>query len=310
MDTGVITIPVSVIIPTANRESVLKRTIQSVLQQNVHPSEIIVIDASDETTPPEASYHKDGIFYVLLKAEMKGAALQRIQGLSRAKYPFILFMDDDIILEEYCIEKLWNGLNDNILAGGVNAFITNQYYHTPGSITNYFYQTMHGKKLDTYAGMCIGPAWNLLPAKESTGILYNEVDWLNTTCTLYRKVALPDPLFSSHFQGYSLLEDVALSLTIGKNWKLYNIPSARIFHDSQPGAHKNSVYSLAKMELINRFFIMKNVMGRSTLIYKLKLILFETWGIAASLKHSAGWKNLVPVIMGKLAAIPDLIRQR
>ncbi len=55
------------------------------------------------------------------------------------------------------------------------------------------------------------------------------VEWLNTTCTLYRREALPDPPFLSHFTGYSLMEDLALSLTVGKRWKLANARGLRIF---------------------------------------------------------------------------------
>ena len=38
------------------------------------------------------------------------------------------------------------------------------------------------------------------------------VEWLNTTCTIYRGEALPSPPFCNQFTGYSLMEDLALSL--------------------------------------------------------------------------------------------------
>jgi len=101
--------------------------------------------------------------------------------------------------------------------GGVNAMITNQQYHTPGRVSRIMYRLMHGKKSASYAGKCIGPASNLLPQDIDSLPEYQPVEWLNTTCTLYRKEALPQPAFHSHFTGYSLMEDVSLSLTVAKN---------------------------------------------------------------------------------------------
>jgi glycosyltransferase involved in cell wall biosynthesis len=301
--------PISAVIPTANRADVLRATLISLSNQNVQPAEIIVIDASDNDDTEKvcaAQFAKLESNITYFKAVKKGAATQRNQGMDIAKHEFILFCDDDILLEPFCIERLWNGINSEENIGGVNAMVINQRYHTPGKLTRTMYQIMYGEKLSTYAGKCIGPAWNLLPEDDDNLPGLVPVDWLNTTCTLYRRKALPDPVFPEVFTGYSLMEDLTLSLIVARNYKLYNARTARIFHDSQPGTHKNNTFNQARMELLNRHYVMKYVMGRNTFNSYLKLTLLQLFGILALLSNAQGWKNLFPAIGGKLAAIGDI----
>jgi hypothetical protein len=129
------------------------------------------------------------------------------------------------------------------------------------------------------------------------------MEWLNTTCTLYRRAALPQPPFLAHFTGYSLMEDVALSLTVGKNWRLANARTARIFHDSQSAQYKKNKAALAKMELINRHYVMTEVLGRRNASDFLKLALLESFGVATAFASSRGWLALPAVALGKLEAI-------
>lgn len=241
-------------------------------------------------------------------AHKKGAAVQRIQGLNEATEPFIFFIDDDIVPEPDCLMHLWNCMQLHEKIGGVNAMITNQQYHTPGKATAMMYRLMNGKSLPSYAGKCIGPAWNLLP--QDAGENVNPVEWLNTTCVLYRRKALPRPLFPEIFQGYSLMEDLALSLTVARDWKLFNVRISKIFHDSQPGAHKKNEFALSKMEMVNRHYIMTKILGRKGFEYHLKLFLFEFWGVIPLFTSVKGLKKLFPVIGGKLAASFSLLFKR
>ncbi len=286
----------------------LKRTLESIALQNVQPKEIIIIDASENNEtfdvcndPIEQLNSK----IVYLDATVKGAAVQRNQGIERSGQDFILFMDDDILLEPACIENLWKCMNRNEKIVGANAMITNQRYHDPGKATRIMYRLMHGKKLDSYAGKCIGPAWNLLPQDKEPE--YNEIEWMNLGCTLYKKIVLPVPAFPDQFKGYSLMEDLALSLKVAKAGKLYNVITAKIFHDSQPGTHKSSAFKISKMELFNRHFIMTGILGRKSFSYHLKLIVFEMWGMVTMLRSMSGIKNFLPVLFGKLAASFSLL---
>src|SRR5690242_13095090 len=118
------TIPVSAVIPTKDRAEVLGRTLRSLSQQSHLPKELIVIDASSsvetELELQRISFPSD-VNVVYVKATVMGAARQRMQGIQMATTDFIFFMDDDIILEEHCVDRLFNGFNQKEKTGGVNA---------------------------------------------------------------------------------------------------------------------------------------------------------------------------------------------
>lgn len=301
----------SVVIPTRNRAVVLQKTLATLLAQTVLPAEVLIVDASEAHRPDQPlidGFAGRGAILQWLKANECGAAVQRNQGVAAARYPFILFMDDDVYLEADVVEKLWKGMQTQSGAGAVNAMITNQRYATPGKATRWMYRVLSGEKKDTYAGKIIGPAWNLLPEDREELPEYMPCEWLNTTCTLYRREALPSPVFQSHFTGYSLMEDVALSVQVGKSWKLYNARTARIYHDSQPGQHKRSAYALARMELVNRHYVMASVLKRRSAKDYFKFVLFQLFGVGMGLTSAKGWKNLIPTVFGKLSGFIRILK--
>lgn len=312
MDSAVAKLTVSAVIATSNRIAALSKTLDSLLLQSVLPSEIILIDASDDdqtqrlTNSLAQQYPQVSFEY--RRAMEKGAARQRNQGVGIAKSAFIWFLDDDVILERDCLALMWKAIHADKMAGGVNAMITNQKYTTPGSATKIMYRLMSGANLPTYAGKCIGPAWNLLPEDDERLPEIVAVEWLNTTCTLYRYEALPDPVFDNHFKGYSLMEDLSLSLKVGRNWRLYNARTARIFHDSQPGTHKDDIRQRSKMELVNRYFVMTQVLNKSGFKNIVKLFLLEVFGILSTVAGKKGRKNAIPMIKGKLSGLLALVR--
>jgi len=252
------------------------------------------VDAGDyEATALETS----NIFPVavnirVVKAEKKGAAAQRVTGLSYASCPYILFMDDDIEFYPDCIHQLWMNLQAK-QAGGVNALVINQQFSEPGKITRTLYKLLGGGKLSSFAGKCFGPAINLLTNKETGDSDAIPVDWLNTTCTLYPKAVLPEPLFPAVFDGYSFMEDVALSIEIGKKHPLYTIKTAVIFHDSQPGNDKSNLARMAEMDLVNRHYIMRHVMNKKGVLPLLQLAGFQMFGAVAGkqILQPAFWKG-------------------
>lgn len=301
-------IPTSAVVATRNRSQALRIMLASMANQSAQPQEMIVIDGSENDTTKEICHGqipnlKTKIIYH--RATAIGAAIQRNQGMEYATQNTIWLLDDDIIFEPNCVEKLWQALNSNPQLGGVNAMITNQKYLTPGRISKYLFRLLHGRWESSYAGKCIGPALNLLPEDNPDLPEVVPVEWLNTTCVMYRREALPSLLFPPIFTGYSLMEDVTLSLTVGKQWELANVRTARIFHDSQPGDHKNDRRIVAKMELVNRHYVMTQVLERRALKDYSKLLILQLFHLAACL--ASDWKSLPQVILGKLKAIPEII---
>jgi GT2 family glycosyltransferase len=285
--------------------------LSSLAQQSAQPVEMVIVDASADSqteqlfVAPIPGLETDILYR---RAEGTGAALQRNEALAYTSYDHVLFLDDDIVFEADCLARMWRALEGDNKIGGVNATIVNQQYSTPGKVSRTLFRLLHGRAETSYAGKCIGPALNLLPEDRAELPEVVPVEWLNTTCALYRKAALPEPPFPEHFVGYSFMEDVALSLAVGKEWKLANARTARIFHDSQPAEYKNNQAAMAKMELVNRHFIMARILGRTKPSDYLKLALLETFGVATSLTSARGLRALPSVLVGKAGALRTIVR--
>jgi glycosyltransferase involved in cell wall biosynthesis len=303
--------PISAVVATRNRAASLSRTLESLQLQEFLPAEFIVIDASaDDATKIALTKFADRVAATAavhwFAAEVAGAAAQRNQGVSAATQNAIWFFDDDIAFEPHCVERLWQALQSDPNIGGVNAMITNQNYGTPGAVSRFIFRLMNGESESTYAGRVIGPAINLLPEDRHDLPEVVPVEWLNTTCTLYRREALPDPPFSSQFTGYSFMEDVALSLEVGNRWKLANARTARIFHDSQPADYKSNQRALSCIELLNRHFVMTQVMCKRGFPDYAKFALWELFSLATQARQRA----FPSLLLGKWQAVQQIVLRK
>lgn len=95
---------VSVVIPTRNRAAMLKRAIESVLNQSFKDFELIVVDdaSDDETIDAVKSYQDERLRYIRHRENMGGSAA-RNTGIEAANGSYIAFLDDD---DEWLQEKL------------------------------------------------------------------------------------------------------------------------------------------------------------------------------------------------------------
>jgi len=89
---------VSVILPTYNRAHLLRRSIQSILDQTYQEFEIIVVDdcSSDSTEEVVKSFHDERIRYIRNEKHM-GAPFSRNVGIRVARGEYIAFQDSDDI---------------------------------------------------------------------------------------------------------------------------------------------------------------------------------------------------------------------
>lgn len=305
--------PVSAVVPTRHRTAAIARMLESLLAQDVVPVELIVIDASNDDATKDLLAQRAvelgarGCTVTWQRAARTGAAPQRNQGVALARQPIVAFFDDDIRFEAGCIGRLVQAFDSDPRLGGVNAMIVNQRYQPPGAVSRAMFRIMAGAPHDSYAGRLLGPAINLLPEDRPDLPEVVPVEWLNTTCTLYRRAALPDPPFADFFTGYSMMEDVALSAGVGRTWKLANARTACTVHDSQAGDHKSDRVASARMELVNRYYVMTQVLGRRRLRDYAKLALWESFQLAvAAVQQRLGgdfWRMLKGKCLGAAAIV-------
>lgn len=307
---GIQLLPVSAVVATLGRAHSLSLTLRSLARQTAQPRELIIVDASnDNETATTCATPIDGLASSIrhVRARRPGAASQRNEGVQLASQAVVWFFDDDIRFEDKCAERLWAALQSDDALGGVNATIVNQQYGRPGRLSQLLFCVLHGRRELSYAGRCIGPALNLLPEDADSLPEVVAVEWLNTTCTLYRRAALPQPPFPPEFKGYSLMEDVALSLVVGRNWKLANARTARIVHDSQAGREKNDVVHRSRMEVVNRYYLMTNVMKRRSVADHSRFALLIAFSLITSAITADGIAKLPRRIFGVAMGLADIV---
>ena len=99
---------ISVIIPTYNREKLLSKTINSVLNQSRSVDEIIVVDdgSTDNTQEVVNNYNNDTIKYIY--QDNNGVSSARNHGIQLSSNDWLCFLDSDDIWDENKIEKQIN----------------------------------------------------------------------------------------------------------------------------------------------------------------------------------------------------------
>ena len=97
---------VSIIIPSYNRENVIKDAIESVLKQTLADIECIVVDdgSTDNTQDVLRGIDDDRLVYYRLDNN-RGACYARNYGVMHARGKYIAFQDSDDIWDEHKLEK-------------------------------------------------------------------------------------------------------------------------------------------------------------------------------------------------------------
>lgn len=111
------TLLISIIIPSFNRDELIKTTLNSVLEQSYVHWECIVVDdgSTDNTLLVLETYTKQDprITYFERKREPKGASTCRNIGLEHAKGDYVIYLDSDDYLLPFCLKQRIDAINSN-----------------------------------------------------------------------------------------------------------------------------------------------------------------------------------------------------
>lgn len=115
---------VSVIIPTYNRKQLLIKTLESIFNQHLKPSEIIVVDdhSTDGTVAYLNEHYSSKVIVITNKGKGPGAA--RNTGMSVATGSLIKFFDSDDLMTANTLE-----VQSYELAKSAKAFIYSPYFY-------------------------------------------------------------------------------------------------------------------------------------------------------------------------------------
>lgn len=295
---------ISAVIPTCEKRWDEGMTFRSLPKLGRKPDEIIVVMDADQDGLEEQSLA--GVPVKILHTKERGAAAKRNLGVGKSTGEAILFVDDDVEFRPGCLEAMVEVMMSDEKVGGVGCFIENQAFQELGFYSRLVYRLAGGWRIRDFAGRCFGPLINVYPRPWTGNGTFRESDWLNSTCTLYRRSALPAPAFEPGFTGYSFMEDLALSRRVRKRWKIGMARDARIVHHTKPAPYKRDIASLHEMGLLNKFHILREVEDWKAGKAAWAITWLELLLLPAKLREVAKNPKNIGVISGSLSGLAKI----
>jgi GT2 family glycosyltransferase len=250
----------SIVIATCDRPSSLDLALASIADQKERPDRVVVVDSSPNRLSEEVclKFH-DQLTLTYIRSEVRSAAKQRNMGARSVTTPLICFCDDDVVLPPDVMGKLRSVFASRSEAGGVAGRIADLAHPPPRGLLRWYYRLQADYDHPNYGGKLFGPGINCLPCYLRSDPELIESDWLNSTCTMYRRALFEEERFPE-FDGYSLAEDVHLSARIARTHRLFFHNTAIYEHPSQSSDLKRDVFALTRMAIRNRLVVAREVM--------------------------------------------------
>lgn len=109
---------ISIVIPTINRYEDLLNTVNYLINQSFSEFEIIIIDQTDKIDELVVSQIKSHNIITYIQSTNKSASAARNVGINKSKGDVILFVDDDVIIEDpFFLEKHYRHYKDPSISG-------------------------------------------------------------------------------------------------------------------------------------------------------------------------------------------------
>ena len=256
----------SILIPTRNRHDDICACLRSIAAQTLVPAEVLIIDSSPVISDDVSQCYQAMAGSVPVRyqrAWQTGSSSQRNQALDLASRAstYLIFLDDDVILEpEYCAALISALDADDRVIGAVGT-ITNWQGHP----RQWWVQAL------LYFFLMQGPPGRVLISGQN-GYLWEDltgppfvIDWVYGGGCILRREALEglhfDPTFE-RFGGYAFHEDLDFGYALGKRGRLLCIPSARMVHKGSSSGRPTRDYRYGISQVANRaLFVQKHLPG-------------------------------------------------
>ena len=254
----------TVIICTRNREREIVAAVESLVRQQRLPDELIVVD-SGEGDSLEAMLKESiaGRFPVVYERSSPGLPRQRNRGIALATGDLLLFLDDDVILDEAYIGEI---------TGFFERDTERQFHGAQGAITikSLTAGTSYGRHsgLRRLAGAFVRKVF-LLPGvadgkfKRSgfvtiaKGDQPREIDSVAGCCMSFRREVFDEIAFDEHLTDYAWLEDVDMSRQFKeRGYRAYYWPRASLVHYLTRSS-RTAPFDLGRMMARNHHYLFK-----------------------------------------------------
>jgi len=253
-----------------NRAEDLRIGLRSILIQTKPPKEVTIVDDSDNSRTMDMidEMHRDfsdkGITLVYLrggKKEEKSISRARNVGAAQSTGAIILFMDDDVILDQEYLKEILEFFSTHPEAVGVQGHITNMVESISGKhrLLSVFYNKIFFL-FHTEKDRCrLLPSGHITYPDFLSGVI--ESEWMSGTNSNYRTEVLKKHKWDENLKEWSRFEDVDISNRILKHYpnSLYMIPNAKVIHKYSSVARRNAKQLVYIMTLYHTYFFLKNV---------------------------------------------------
>lgn len=214
----------------------LKRCLDSIMKQTQFPKEIIIVDDSENDLIRQCldNYQTDlrisGIALKYIRNyKDRSLTIARNIGINAACEDLILFLDDDVILNNNYLEEISRVYQKYPDASGVQGNIIN-YYH-PNLLTNLYNKLFFLDQIRKNTCRALPSTFGTYPASDRDFIL--NCEWLSGCNQSYKSDILKDNLFDENLKKYCYKEDLDLSYRIYKksNKLLFITSHAKCIHN-------------------------------------------------------------------------------
>ncbi|HJP91863.1 MAG TPA: glycosyltransferase [Pyrinomonadaceae bacterium] len=255
---------VSAIVPTIGRAESLRALLISLADQTCTVDEVIVADASTDSQTAEViadpEWQRAGLVVTRVTVHPPNAVRQRMAAIEIARGENLLLLDDDVVLEPDCVQRLLSLLQEDEDVVAVSADFNNQSWPAPTRIWQLYLRHVLGIDAKDWQGKVVGPllrfGYNPAPSGPT------EIEWLGSGNSLVRHSAfLNAGGFSDFFlHRCTINEDVDLGLKLRKFGRIMFCPAARMAHHHTPSGRVSN-FVAAEDDLFNRFFILRRTLG-------------------------------------------------
>lgn len=266
----------SVVIATRHRSQPLSDTLDSIASLAHRPLEIIIVDSSaDSHTRDVCAAAKTALPIHYQHTTDASAARQRNLGITIARGEFVVFLDDDVVLDREFLFHLLEpfSASDGAAVGGVGGTIVNELLPAYSRFNRALLSFFIGTPLDDVGGRVLGPAVHF--AYGDIGTSTRRVECLSSCACAYRRAILEQYRFAPSFVGYSFMEDVHLSHRIGKRYRLLQAGAAHLTHLGLGTKDRKDWPAHGESRLINRHYVMTDAMGKNGISDHIRLLGFE-----------------------------------
>lgn len=176
----------SVVIPSLGGD--LCNTLDSINAGSICPDEIIICLPNDTHSVRDVLNYKN---LTIIYAEQYGQVYQRIVGFKYAKGDYVLQLDDDILLDRECLEKLIASLKKLPESSTVSPCLFNTngkplYEGKKDGLLSFYYRLINGETGHKSGGITLaGTNFGVNPNDFNSDVI--KVDWQPGGCVLHKK---------------------------------------------------------------------------------------------------------------------------